>query len=326
MFAKILLFAAVASASNETAFKSYMVKYSKTYTGAEQYSKRLAAFIENSLIIAEHNAKESSFKLGHNDVSDLTLSEFSKFYLDMNFAGARAPGSTGNVVLNGTDTATADAIDWATKGAVTPLKNQGQCGSCWSFSTTGALEGAYQIKNGKLTSFSEQELVSCDTVDGGCDGGLMDNAFSWITKNGGLCTEASYPYTSGKGVRGSCKKTCSVVSGSAPASHTDVAQSDIAMVAALNKGPVSIAIEADKPLFQLYKSGVLAATACGTKLDHGVLAVGYGTLDSTDYYKVKNSWGATWGMEGYILLEKGGTAPAKGMCGMLSGPPSYPVL
>merc|ERR1712100_315107 len=108
--------------------------------------------------------------------------------------------------------------------------------------------------------------------------------------------------------------------------HTDVRESDSAMMAALNKGPVSVAIEADKSAFQLYKSGVLTSKACGTNLDHGVLAVGYGSLDGTDYYKVKNSWGSSWGMKGYILLERGTAAGTKGMCGILSGPPSYPTL
>jgi C1A family cysteine protease len=326
MFAKLLLVAAVATASNETAFKEYMTTFSKSYTGAE-YGQRLAAFVENSLIIAEHNAKESTYTLGHNEVSDLTLAEFSKHYLDMNFPGPRVPGSTGNEVLTADNsTVAASSLDWTSKGAVTAVKNQGQCGSCWSFSATGSLEGAFQIKNGKLTSFSEQELVACDKVDQGCQGGLMDNAFTFITKNGGLCTESAYPYTAGKGTRGLCKKSCTHVAGSAPTKHTDVSESDAAMVKALNVGPVSIAIEADKSAFQLYKSGVLTKLTCGTKLDHGVLAVGYGTDGSTDYYKVKNSWGGTWGESGYIRLEKGGDAPKKGMCGMLSGPPSYPTV
>jgi C1A family cysteine protease len=324
MFARLLLVAAVASASNETAFRGWMSTYSKTYPTVALFEQHLAAFLENDRIINEHNAQESSYTLGHNEFSDLTNAEFNKLYLDMSYVG-HAPGATGNAVHNN-QTVTAGAVDWAKQGAVTPIKNQGQCGSCWSFSTTGALEGAYKIKHGSLTSFSEQQLVACDKVDNGCNGGLMDNAFTWITKNGGLCSESSYPYTAGKGTRGTCKTSCSTVSNSAPHGHKDVAGNDNAMSSALEIGPVSVAIEADKSAFQLYKSGVLSSNACGTKLDHGVLAVGFGSMGGKDYYKVKNSWGASWGMSGYILLEKGGSAPAKGMCGILSGPPSYPLL
>jgi len=323
MFCKLLLVAAVATATNEAAFKGYMATYAKTYTGA-LYEQRLAAFLENDVIIATHNALDTTYKLGHNDKSDLTNAEFNAIYLATNFT--RPIGNEIHDDVN--TTASADAIDWTTKDAVTAVKDQAQCGSCWAFSTTGSLEGAFAIKNGKLTSFSEEQLVECDKVDDGCNGGLMDNGFKFITKNGGLCTEESYPYTSGTGKRGLCKKSCKIVAGSAPTSFKDVAMSDAAMVTALNLGPVSIAIEADKSAFQLYKSGVLSSKLCGTKLDHGVLAVGYGTDSASgkDFYKVKNSWGGTWGMEGYILLEKGAKAGKKGMCGLLSGPPSYPIL
>jgi len=225
-----------------------------------------------------------------------------------------------------------ESIDWVKNGAVTPVKNQGQCGSCWSFSTTGALEGAYYIKNGVLDSFSEQQLVDCDTrknggKDMGCNGGLMDNAFSWIEKNGGLCTEEDYAYTSGTTkTAGTCDTSCTVVSGSEIISYTDVkANSDNDMMSALAQQPVSIAIQADQKDFQLYKSGVFTGS-CGTKLDHGVLVVGYGSLDGEDYYRVKNSWGTTWGDNGYIYLGRGDKFNnGSGQCGMLMQA-SYPTV
>lgn len=224
------------------------------------------------------------------------------------------------------------SIDWVNNGAVTPVKNQGQCGSCWSFSTTGALEGAYYIKNGVLDSFSEQQLVDCDTrknggKDMGCNGGLMDNAFSWIEKNGGLCTEEDYAYTSGTTkTAGTCDTSCTVVSGSEIISYTDVkANSDNDMMSALAQQPVSIAIQADQKDFQLYNSGVFTGS-CGTKLDHGVLVVGYGSLDGEDYYRVKNSWGTTWGDNGYIYLGRGDKFNnGSGQCGMLMQA-SYPTV
>jgi len=204
-------------------------------------------------------------------------------------------------------------IDWEYLGKVTPVKNQGQCGSCWAFSTTGSLEGAYAIANGLNISqwegFSEQELVSCDhNGDEGCNGGFMDSAFQWIMDNGGICSEEAYPYTSGGGVDGTCKMaTCTSVRGSAPHSFVDVQPgSSAALELAVHRQPVSVAIQANQVAFQSYSGGVLTGK-CGNNLDHGVLAVGYGTWtdDTTKYWQVKNSWGTSWGMNGYVLIEKG---------------------
>lgn len=226
----------------------------------------------------------------------------------------------------------ASSVDWVAAGAVTSVKDQGQCGSCWSFSTTGALEGAYYTTYGKLPSFSEQQLVDCDNrqhggKDMGCNGGLMDNAFTWIKKNGGLCSESAYPYVSGTTqAAGTCQTTCSVVQDSAVTSFTDVApKSDDAMMQALDQQPVSVAIEADQKAFQLYKSGVFTGE-CGTNLDHGVLVVGYGTQSGTDFYRVKNSWGTTWGDGGYIYFGRGSQYNSgQGQCGVLLQA-SYPSV
>jgi C1A family cysteine protease len=164
----------------------------------------------------------------------------------------------------------------------------------------------------------------------GCNGGLMDAAFEWSESNG-VMSESSYPYTSGAGDSGECDKTeGQAVSGATPKSYTDVkttgihVDGDAAMMSALNQQPVAIAIEADQAAFQLYKSGVFTAE-CGDSLDHGVLAVGYGTEDGEDYYLVKNSWGSSWGDAGYIKLGRGSAYGSSGQCGMLSEP-SYPNL
>jgi C1A family cysteine protease len=211
----------------------------------------------------------------------------------------------------------ADAIDWRSKGAVTPVKNQGQCGSCWSFSTTGSLEGALFLKTGKITPLSEQNIMDCDSVDQSCNGGLMDNAFEWIEKNGGVCSEADYPY---EGADGSCKTSCTKVPGTTIKSYVDVAKTEDALMAAVAQQPTSIAVNANM-FWQLYSGGVLSAL-CGAKLDHGVLAVGYGT-DGKDYWKVKNSWGSSWGESGYIRVQRG--KGGSGECGILTSA-SYPVL
>merc|ERR1712193_78841 len=190
-------------------------------------------------------------------------------------------------------------------------------------STTGSLEGAWEIATGNLVSLSEQQFVDCSKSFGnmGCNGGLMDNAFKYAEQNA-ICTEASYPY---KAKGGKCQaSSCTIgIPKGGVTGFKDVAPKDLqAMEEAVAQQPVSIAIEADQRVFQMYHSGVLTST-CGTKLDHGVLAVGYGTLDGPDYWKVKNSWGPSWGAEGYILLEKGKNSA--GECG-IKMQPSYPVV
>merc|ERR1719305_330825 len=238
------------------------------------------------------NAKGLSWTLGHNAFSAMTLEAFTATHLGLTVDTNRTKNYDNTDFSNHTF---ADTIDWVAKGAVSPVKNQAQCGSCWAFSTIGSIEGAYQIAGNKLTQFSEQDLVSCDNKehggsDQGCNGGLMDNAFKWVEKNG-LCTEDDYPYTSGSGKTGTCKTTCKPAA--TLTGFQDVpSKNEDALKAAIMKQPISVAIEADKSAFQLYKGGVLDNAGCGTKLDHGVLIVGYGT-DGKDYYKVKNSWGAT---------------------------------
>ncbi len=292
----------------------------------------------NDKIIEETNAKNLSYTLGHNAFSGMSSMEFAEYmkfdiHREMFESDVRSPNLRGEVAVS-----VPSSVDWRTKNVVTYVHNQGSCGSCWSFSTAGALEGIYAIKTGNLISFSEQQLVDCDYIRSGgtslgCNGGDMKSAMEWIGKNNGLCTEQSYPYVSGETkTNGPCQKSCNIVSGSDILSTVSVSSnSDNSMMSALAQQPVSVAIEADQASFQLYKSGVFTGS-CGTNLDHGVLLVGYGSMNGVEYYIMKNSWGPEWGSSGYMYMGKGNDPATgkpynggKGQCGVLTQG-VYPVL
>lgn len=291
------------------------------YPHKAEHDYRFEIFKDNMEEIKRHNAEGHTWTKGITQFADMTAEEFvahtKRCFLEdkklepIDFFDAPEGYSP-----------KASGVDWVDAGAVTPVKNQGSCGSCWAFSTTGAIEGACQISSGTLTSLSEQNLVDCDHTDAGCNGGLMDYAFEFVQENGGLCSEADYHYQARKNWR--CQENGCTKHGQITG-YTDVrSRSTSALEAALDNQPVSIAIEADQATFQLYDGGVLTESGCGTNLDHGVLAVGYGTDNGVDYWKVKNSWGSSWGESGYIRLCRNcGKNNGAGQCGLL-GQPSYP--
>jgi len=308
-------------------FEDWITKFKINIQDSDHFYSTFGKWVDNDEYIEEINSLRLPYSLGHNQFSGYDSEDYHQFLTNSNiFSWADRSNLFERNIFNGTVDSLylPTQVNWVIAGAVTPVKDQGQCGSCWSFSTTGSLEGAYYIKNKKLASFSEQQLVDCDNLkhggrDHGCNGGLMDNAFSWIHKNGGLCLESEYPYVSGTTQKpGDCQTTCKVLPSSSVRSYTDVPpSSDNSMMNALSQQPVSIAIEADQRDFQLYKSGIFTGV-CGTNIDHGVLAVGYGTEEEGDYYLVKNSWGTSWGEEGYIKLGRGPEYnEGDGQCGIL---------
>jgi C1A family cysteine protease len=291
-------------------FKNFIKQYNKTYNSPNEVLKRYTIFSSNLQKIRIHNLMDLSWKMELNEWADLNWNEFKN-----NRLGLKVFYPKGIQKITPTLGTIPNTVDWRTKGIVNPIKNQEQCGSCWAFSAVGAIESAVALKTGKLFSLSEQQLVDCSGSFGneGCSGGLMDDAFNYV-ENNKLCTEDSYTYTAEDGMCKSCKGLVDIHG------YVDVQSgNETALKLAVAQQPVSVAIEADQDGFQFYSSGVFDGT-CGENLDHGVIIVGYGTENNQDYWLVRNSWGESWGDNGYIKLIRG-----KNQCG-ISLQPSYPVV
>jgi len=286
--------AAFTEVQYQDAFTAWMKKQGKMY-GNTEFQMRYNSFKWNMDFVDAWNSGNSTTVLGLNVFADLSNSEYQNIYLGTHIDGTEALANAEIYVSSFVPEA---LVDWRTKSAVTGVKDQGQCGSCWSFSATGAIEGAYKIAHGTLTSLSEQNLMDCSTSYGnqGCNGGLMTSAFKYVQANKGIDTEASYPYQTKSGT---CRFSTANIGATITGYKTVAAGSEAALINAINVAPVSVAIDASKSSFQLYRSGTYYEPSCSSSnLDHGVLAIGY----DTDYFLVKNSWGTGWGISGYIQM------------------------
>ncbi|KAL3845275.1 hypothetical protein ACJIZ3_002678 [Penstemon smallii] len=327
----LLLLAAptIKSSSISHLFNSWYIEYGKTYTSEQEKQHRLQVFQQNYEYVTQHNTmSNSSYTLSLNAFADLTNHEFKSKYLGLSLPAADPVIrlNSGSVPVEGllssvNESDIPSSVDWRKEGAVTPVKDQGSCGACWSFSATGAIEGINKIVTGSLVSLSEQELIDCDkSYNDGCGGGLMDYTYDFVIKNQGIDTEADYPY---QGRDRTCNKNKLKKHVVTIDSHTDIpAKNEKKLLQAVATQPISVGICGSGSSFQLYSGGIYTGP-CPTSLDHAVLIVGYDSKDGKDYWIVKNSWGKNWGIDGYIhMLRNSGNA--EGICGinMLA---SYPI-
>ncbi|XP_030441478.2 ervatamin-B-like [Syzygium oleosum] len=305
-------------------FEEWMTRYGRDYKDVAEKAKRLKIFMENLQFVEEFNgAANRTYKVGLNKFSDLTNEEFMATY-----TGYKSPSSTRSnssqvhsFEYQGLNDIP-ESVDWVKQGAVNPIKYQGQCGSCWSFSTVAAVEAITQIKSGVLPNLSEQQLIDCATNGGnqGCQGGWMDNGFQYIIENQGISSASNYPYT---GVDGTCNKQAASVVEAKISNYQDVPANEDDMLKAVAMQPVSVALDASGAEFQNYKGGVFAGP-CGSGMTHAVAVVGYETdTDGTKYWLIRNSWGTSWGENGYMRIQRDSGVEG-GLCG-IALKVSYPV-
>jgi len=302
-------------------FNDFQERFSKRYDTLEEMETRFQIFRTNLRNIIIHNLdRTQNFTMGVNQFTDLTPQEFKDQYI----GGLKTEvGSYGCKSFSSGGSGLPSSVDWRNKGVVNPVRDQGQCGSCWAFATTANAESVWAISTGKLLDLSEEFLVDCASGPGyynmGCNGGQPDSAFKYMINNG-QCTEASYPYKAGvTKTAGTCQKCTSA--GVSFSSCYDVTPKDqVALAAAVSKHPVAIAIEADTRYFQSYSGGILDSTSCGTSLDHAVEIIGYGSENGVDYWNVRNSWGSSWGESGYVRIKKTSSTNDIGICGVAAEP------
>lgn len=304
-----------------------MRSFHKKYSEADRLG-RFKAFCENYDAIQVHNSEHHGYTLGLNEFSDLTPAEFSRKYA-RSAAEAQVERQSQNTsrwpslgIHQYRNLTLPDSKDWRSQGAVTSVKVQGECGACWAFTTTGALEGAWKIATNQLLYLSEQQFVDCTPGTNGCKGGNPIPAFIYA-KGANVCTAGTYGYTAKQGKCSASNCRTAIPSGGVSGWIQVPSDNTQALLEAVAQQPVAVSIDASAT-FQHYHSGVFHEDCPGNieDINHAVLLIGYGN-DGQDYWLIKNSWGTTWGESGYGRLIRG--LPGTGICGIKSGS-SYPVV
>lgn len=296
-------------------FYNFVDTHDKQYN-TDEFRDRFAVFVRNIGRINDVFYKDN-YNASINEWADLMEEEFSdKMGAGCVHISAPSYGCDSYLPTKLELNNLPDEIDWRYKNAVTPVKNQKKCGSCWSFSATGAMEGAWAIETGDLVSLSEQQLLDCSVSYGNnaCNGGIMAEAFQYAIHNG-MCSESEDPYEADSGYCTDCTPVVEIAN-----CYNVQSGNQLHLKAAVARGPVSVAIEADMSVFQFYSGGVLRSKDCGDNLDHGVLVVGYGQENGIKYWLVKNSWGPEWGQDGYIKIERSDSENDMGVCGIATQP------
>lgn len=317
VLAMIVAVTMAAQLSNEQyqfLFTKYVDQYNKQYQTREFFGK-FSTFKSNLDLIVAHNAKNLSWKMAVNQFADLSAEEFAAQFTGLNTnLGQEYAMSQLQAPVHGLR---ASEVDWVAKGVVNGIKNQASCGSCWAFAAISPLESRAAIDGQKLVDLSEQQLVDCSgsTGNNGCNGGLMSNAYEYLKKAGGSCLTSDYPYTAKDGSCKSCTPAVKVTG------YKSIAKGDAAHIEALQSGPISVAIAASSSAFQFYSSGVL--TSCSDRsINHGVTLTGYKVIDGKEAYVLRNSWGASWGNQGYMYIATGGD-----LCGLTTSSfDAYPLV
>ncbi|CAK8530698.1 unnamed protein product [Lathyrus sativus] len=299
-------------------FQQWKKEHGRVYSDLEEMTKKFDTFVSNLKFIVETNAKRdlpNSAFLGLTNFADLSMKEYKEKYMTLKTEAID--------ILNDDDVQEVtcsdppSSLDWRSRGAVTPIKQQGDCGCCWAFASVGAIEGIVAIKTGNLVPLSEQELLDCEP-SGNCDGGLVSKGLNWVTRNKGIASQHDYPYTATKD---DCRSSQPQIKNS-PGSGIDSRQrlqiSDRALLCAVAKQPIIVSVYAESPKFKEYKGGLFRGEDCpldSTNVTHGMVVVGYNSEGGEDYWILKNSHGTTWGIQGYMKMKRDYTKPY-GVCGI----------